>query len=277
MKDVVGASMKRFVAITIAVAVVALGCGGEFGSFGETGSTTGGGAGTTTTASGSGGSTTSGSGSGGTTTSPSTSTTTGSGAAGGQGQGGDPSPPCHPSGLADTFEGNAVNTTLWNLQGASDNISVHSGLLHITPKDNVNSGQWTGMVTAKYYDVTGCAVWLAVPSLVKNGNEGFTYLQLYHDKPQAAFKVEGGQLVLTVGDNQITTTYAPKSHLWWRFREDGGTLFLETSPDASSWTVEHSAATPPFINDVSIGLGSVSPSNATNLGEVQMDNLDSLP
>jgi hypothetical protein len=63
----------------------------------------------------------------------------------------------------------------------------------------------------------------------------------------------------------------------WRIRDSGGTLFLETSPDAQSWTVIHSGPTPPWINDVAVGIGTVSPLNATKLGETQWDNLNAVP
>ena len=262
--------------------MLAAGCGGEFVLFGtgdgsETGAAGGGGAtGTTSTTGTTGTTSTTGSAGGAGTTSEVSATATGSGAggAGGMGQGGDPAPPCHPPGLVDTFEGNAVDLSLWNLQGEDSIISVNGGLLHITPTDGAANGQWAGMVTTDAYDLTQCSVWIMVPSLIK---DGFSYFQLYTDTGKASFEADSGQLVLTIGTQETTVPYSMSSQLWWRIREGSGTLFLETSPDANNWTVVHSAPTPPWINDVAIGLGTVSPTNATQLGETQWDNLNALP
>jgi hypothetical protein len=133
------------------------------------------------------------------------------------------------------------------------------------------------MTTKQSYDVTKCAVWIMVPSLVKNGQQGFSYFQLHHPDGQAALKVDEGELVARIGDQETAVLYTKASHRWWRIRESGGTLFLESSPDGHSWTVIHSGSTPPWINEVTVGIGTVSPSNATKLGETQWDNLNAMP
>ena len=273
--------------LTVATTMLALGCGGEvvlFGS-GDGSEMSAAGGGSTTGAAGGGsttGATSSAGGAG--STSEASATATGSGAsgsggggAGGMGQGGEPAPPCHPPGLIDTFDGNAVDLSLWNTQGEDRIISVYGGLLHITPNEGVGDDQWTGMVTTDEYDLTQCSVWIMVPSLVKDGAEGSNYFQLYSDSGQASLTVTNGQLQLKIGDQVTTTPYSMSSQLWWRIRDDGGTLLLETSPDADDWTVVHSAPTPPWIDNVAIGLGTVSPTNATQLGETQWDNLNALP
>lgn len=46
-------------------------------------------------------------------------------------------------------------------------------------------------------------------------------------------------------DNTNTTiTYDATAHAWIRIRESGGTTYMETSPDGSTWTVRKSATTP---------------------------------
>jgi len=145
------------------------------------------------------------------------------------------------------------------------------------PKEGVAQDQWSGMVTKDEYDLTQCAVWIMVPSLVKNGAEGLTYFQLYNNSGQAAFTVKGGQLELKIGSQVTTVPYSMSNHLWWRIRDDNGTLLLETSPNASAWTIVHSASTPPWIDDVVVGLGTTSEANATQVGETKWDNLNALP
>lgn len=259
----------RHFAIFVTVSLV-LGCGGDFVTFGA-GSVAGagghgaGGHGAANTTAGSGGVPS--------TNMVSVTSTTASGT----GAGGAPAPPCHPPGLVDTFDGNAVDLNRWATQGKVDNIAVYRGRLHFIPQDGIPNGQWTGMTTNQSYDVTKCAVWLMVPSLVTNGQQGFSYFQLYHSDGQAAFRVDEGELLARIGGQETVVPYTMASHRWWRIRESGGTLYLETSPDAHSWTVIHSGVTPPWINDVTVGIGTVSPSNGAKLGETQWDNLNAMP
>lgn len=210
------------------------------------------------------------------TSSGGTGTAAGGGGAGGQ------SPPCHPAGLADDFEGAAVDTNLWNTQGEQSIMSVAGGQLRVIPGENVNDGQWVGLVTDLGYNLSGCAVWIEASSLVKGGAEGQTYFQLYTPDGESRIRVENGELQALVRDKSVTlgetsTPYVALQHRWWRIREDGGQLHLETSPDFIMWTTLLSPPTPSYIANIAVGLGVVSPTNATNLGETQFDNFDVVP
>ncbi|MEU1552145.1 hypothetical protein ABZ517_05410 [Streptomyces scabiei] len=44
-----------------------------------------------------------------------------------------------------------------------------------------------------------------------------------------------------------TLAYDPVAHRWFRFRETGGTFYWETSPNAATWTVRRSMATPQWL------------------------------
>lgn len=46
-------------------------------------------------------------------------------------------------------------------------------------------------------------------------------------------------------------TYNPAQHVWFRFKETGGSIFWETSPDGSAWTVQRTEATPSWIGTAS--------------------------
>lgn len=45
----------------------------------------------------------------------------------------------------------------------------------------------------------------------------------------------------------VTTAYNPTAHAWWRIREAAGTVHLETSPDALTWTTHRQIPTPSWI------------------------------
>lgn len=45
----------------------------------------------------------------------------------------------------------------------------------------------------------------------------------------------------------VTLAFDPVAHRWWRFREAAGTFYWETSPNAATWTVRRSIATPQWL------------------------------
>lgn len=209
-------------------------------------------------------------------------TAQGSGGTGGGGGAGGQLPPCHPAGLEDDFGGSAVDTNLWNTQGKQSIMSVAGGHLRVIPGENVNDGQWVGLVTGVGYDLSGCAVWIEASSLVKGGAQGQTYFQLYTPDGSSSISVDNGELKAKVSDKSATlaetsTPYLASQHRWWRIREDGGQLHLETSPDFVMWMTLASSPTPSYIANISVGLGVISPPNATNLGQTQLDNFDVVP
>jgi hypothetical protein len=226
----------------------------------------------TTTSSGSGGGS---AGGGGASASSSGSSATGGGGAPGQ-------PLCHPAGLEDSFDGNAVNTSLWNLQGKQSIMSVTGSQLQVTPDENIDNGQWVGLVTKTTYNLTDCAVWIEAPSIVKNGAAGNTYWQLYTPNGSSEFKVADGKLEAKVDDmsanlGQASIPYVALEHRWWRIRETAGKLIMETSPNFITWTTVLSTPTPSYISQVSIGLGVISPNNQTSLGKTTFDNFNIVP
>ncbi len=191
-------------------------------------------------------------------------------------------PPCHPAGLEDGFNGTAVNTSLWNLQGKQSIMSVTGSQLLVTPDENINDGQWVGLVTKTTYNLTDCAIWIEAPSIVKKGAAGNTYWQLYTPNGSSAFKVANGKLEASVDDmganlDQASIPYVALEHRWWRIREAAGKLIMETSPNFITWTTVLSTLTPSYISQVSIGIGVISPNNQTSLGKTTFDNFNIVP
>ena len=206
----------------------------------------------------------------------------GAGTASGGGGAGGQSPPCHPAGLEDDFGGAAVDTTIWNTQGKQSIMSVAGGQLRVIPVENVNDGQWVGLVTSAGYDLSGCAVWIEASRLVKGGAEGQTYFQLYTPNGASSISVSKGEVKSSISDNNMVVAeasipYVASQHRWWRIREDGGQLHLETSPDFVVWTTLVHSPIPSYIANTKVGLGVISPENATNLGEAQLDNFNVVP
>lgn len=206
------------------------------------------------------------------------SSSTGGGGAGGM----PPVGPCHPTGLEDAFAGSAVNTNLWNGQGKQSIMTVSGGVLRVTPEDSVTDDQWVGLVTSATYDLTGCAVWIEVPSVIKSGLEGETYWQIHSSQGVGRIRVIDGELEATVTDQgndlgDASQTYVAASHRWWRIREDTGMLYLEVSADFVTWNTMLATAAPAYVSAITVGLGVVSPTEETNMGQTQFDNFNIVP
>lgn len=189
--------------------------------------------------------------------------------------------PCHPVGLEDAFMGSSVNTSLWNTQGKQSIMSVQSGRLRVAPEDSIEGAQWVGLVTSAAYDLTGCAVWIEVPNLIKNGAQGETYWQIYSGQGVGRIRVRDGTLEAAVTDGgpvgEASMTYVAASHRWWRIRESNGTLHLEASGDFATWQSLLAVPSPAYTTSITVGLGVLSPSNDVNIGQGEFDNLNLEP
>lgn len=80
--------------------------------------------------------------------------------------------------------------------------------------------------------------------------------------------------------NQVSVTYDPVQHAWFRLRESAGTLYWETSPDGTTWTNQRTtnAATPSWVTanaGSSIGFFAHRDSGTNDYTEV--DNVNALP
>jgi hypothetical protein len=179
---------------------------------------------------------------------------------------------CHPPGLVDSFDGSAVGA-LWTTQGETLNISVSGGQLHITP-DPMNA-QWAGLVSAPY-DFDECAAWVHVPLVYSEASVGFSYFQLVSDST-LAFEARNGNLEMKHMGDQADVPYDPVAHQWWRIREAGTTVYFETSPDGSNWTVQHSVPTPAGISTMKLGLGLVPGAAPNSPLETQFDSVNAAP
>ncbi len=88
-------------------------------------------------------------------------------------------------------------------------------------------------------------------------------------------------LELHIADDNTPTDgilpYDPVLHRWWRIREAGGTLYLETAPQGKVWTERLSAPSPSYLNDVVVGLGVTGADTQPIVGTTELDNMDVPP
>jgi hypothetical protein len=121
---------------------------------------------------------------------------------------------------------------------------------------------WSGSALS----VVGCQAYIELVTGVGATGAGIAFLQLanasasgdavafWNDAGQlTCIHFEGGTFAGGVTCNAVT--YDPVAHRYLRFRESGGTLFWETSPDASTWNPFGSMATPAWAGSVTASFG----------------------
>jgi hypothetical protein len=147
------------------------------------------------------------------------------------------SPPI--STLSDDFNDGTIDTAKWTVvQGTAAESGGHLRTLLQTT--------YTFVVASSSYDLRNGSVTVeAFPLTSEDGDD--TYLGLEGSSPTILIEVwnDTGTVSLwcQIGATTSEIAYNATSHRWWRMREASGTLYLETSPDRSAWTVQVSSPT----------------------------------
>ncbi|PLS81701.1 hypothetical protein CYG49_01515 [Candidatus Saccharibacteria bacterium] len=139
--------------------------------------------------------------------------------------------------------------------------------------------------TAVRYDLTESSVFVEVPT-VPNIGTGTTsaFLQLEAPAGTGVNSVEvgwqNGSLILRElvngTYNDLSLAYSLTQHRWWRIRHSSGTVFWETSPDKSSWTVQRQKSPDAAIDLTKVAIALVSGfyGTETSPGVAEFDNLN---
>ena len=194
--------------------------------------------------------------------------------------------PCFPPELVDDFEDGSIDTTIWNDSYHSGPIyGEANGTFYVAPAEWTSTTQYAEIYSAVPVDLTGCAVWVEVPSVLGVATQGETFLELWggDEGNVARLRVSHGMLHVFVADSGATaldaevTTYDATAHRWWRVRESSGTLFLETSPDGYAWAVHGTVPTPWYVTSIYVGLQASAFYTEAGPERVEFDNMDRLP
>lgn len=146
--------------------------------------------------------------------------------------------------FTDTFD-TQVDPLKWESWGGT---AWDAGRLRAEASANPGYG---GAFTDATYDFTESSVFakVTVPSMVgTTARECLMQVYIDDDNMVAAFTDSGGGLVFRirqagVNDNQYGLVYNPILHAYWRLRMSGTTVYLDTSPDGSTWTNQKSGTT----------------------------------
>jgi hypothetical protein len=148
------------------------------------------------------------------------------------------------------------------------------------PATTSSSPNYSGYDSAFHYDLRGNRVYVEVTQVVSTTTHAQTDIQV------AA--VNGDSLTITeefgiltastlVGGTTVNLNaiaYNAVQQRWWSFREAGGMIYFETSPDGTTWTPFSMTPTPSYAPLVAVVLETGSYQQETNAGSSHFDNLD---
>jgi len=166
-----------------------------------------------------------------------------------------------PACLFDLFLADRVDTGMWDLWLPANEpvvVSENAGNLGVQLAPGVGR-VYNGLESRGRYDmVTGNAMVDVAPASQIVGVE--TLLSVDLDSTTSyEMSAYAGRLHLVYTSGGITSStavdYDPTAHRYWRIRhEASGSMELETSPDANTWTSQRSAALPRLPTGVTVSL-----------------------
>ncbi|MFE2832176.1 hypothetical protein ACFXI6_14180 [Streptomyces mirabilis] len=153
--------------------------------------------------------------------------------------------------LVDDFNDGIVDPAKW-----PDSFGIYSepgGRARVTCDTGFNAYS-SGTV----YTLAGSAVYLRVYPPAAGGSTGEAWTQVLVKADVSgtdiAFEVDALNGLLKFmsrtgffDPTTVAIPYNPVAHAWLRVREGGGNIVWETSPDAATWTVQRTLATPAWV------------------------------
>lgn len=163
--------------------------------------------------------------------------------------------------IVDDFE-NTYSINWWLWEASYGSISQDNGTGIVAILNNYNAA----FITDNYFvfDESSVAAELEFPSESNGSKECYFEILGTEAGNQITFAWLSGTLLMRVRSGgtlveQDTIPYDPVDHRWLRMRENGQSIFFETSPDANVWTNQLSFSSPSWIETdtvaVSFGAG----------------------
>jgi hypothetical protein len=180
--------------------------------------------------------------------------------------------------LVDNFNDNAQNTTLWQ-NTASAQLREVNGRVEIRPLGNQATPVYLTYASFTTYDLTSSEVRVeVVRPLVAHANAA-TYLAAIAGSDSVAIGISNGRVgaSYTLSGTHTVVGEAPYDetrHRWVRLREQGGTLYWETSPQGTEWTVLASRTPPITLTAVWLSFGAGTSAPLAAPGVAVFDNFN---
>ena len=173
------------------------------------------------------------------------------------------------SDLSDDFSGGSLDATKWATFsfGTGSSASQTGGEIQVSLSNSASKTS-AGIWSVNTYDLTGSSAQFEVATLgdamiAGDKTQIGMLLQVSHAQIESVSAIwtvlSEGTLYLGyyVGDTQTVATtlsYDTTNHKYLRVRESSGTIYWDTSPDASTWTNQESVADPIAVTDLYVVL-----------------------
>lgn len=149
--------------------------------------------------------------------------------------------------LLDSFAGDSIDPSLWNVDATAGMAVEGGGMLTLSPSSFTGDSRIIVRSNA-VYDLTGAAAAVQVNQVVNPGEVNNIFSVQTDWDNALEWWYENGVLYAIYYEAGVRTpvaalNYSPSQHAFWRIREYNGVVLWETSADGSSWTVHGTAAT----------------------------------
>ncbi|MEU3281776.1 hypothetical protein [Streptomyces antibioticus] len=182
--------------------------------------------------------------------------------------------------LVDDFEDGSLDTGLWSGSYGDPTEAGGQALIPCTTG-------YAGLKSGSAYTLTGSGITVRVHAPVPDGatSSAASVLVLTGTGgTDAGFIVDSAQNALGLysrtgyaDPDAVFLTYSDTDHAWLRFREDGGSLLWDASPDGLDWTTLRTADTPAWAADTDLAFLVEGHRDAGTPDTVALDSVNVLP
>jgi len=206
----------------------------------------------------------------------------GTGDGGGTGTGGTGTGPCFPPEIQDDFSDPELDTSSWTSIGAMGIVAeVVDERLTFTPTPGFDNTRTILVRSVDPFDLSECTTWVEVPRVLPPEVSGeVTWSLQINDQDNAFIRVRRPNVQFVVSTDEVFEEFVPfdeAAHLWWRFRDEAGVLYLETSPTGYEWTVQLEHGHTWDLSAVRIGFNVIVSATTTEFDGPQFDNVNIFP
>lgn len=181
--------------------------------------------------------------------------------------------------LTDDFDNGVIDPVLW--PGTYGGATEAAGRARVpaaagTPAGFLSGRQWTlagsqfAVKTTTLPRANGSTT--ATASLMLNSTTAGTRVGITYSPVTGTIR-----FVNETGGNDgsaVEVDYESVDYLWWRLREDSGTLYWETSGDGTEWTVQRTRSTPSWVStqQVTVELSAARTGGTADTAEFDLAN-----
>ncbi|HTJ42445.1 MAG TPA: hypothetical protein VL463_10150 [Kofleriaceae bacterium] len=156
-----------------------------------------------------------------------------------------PAPFCGASSLTDDFTAGSFDKRWSAWADTPATIAQTGGNVVITTDGTTNI--WSGFQSNHLYDLTDQAFYIDAATIPQKSPYVAWMQAMEPDDDHLEINVEGNtlQVLQVVGGSKVTNqsvTYDPVAQRYWRMRADATNIYMDTSPDGTTWTNRATAA-----------------------------------